>query len=416
MKKRIILMSALACAFMVFTGCSDDNDEPKLNWATVLPSEQITVGDNLSVNFNNDQASAGSVKFAVDNTADNAATVSLLNIIPGYGELNVPVTLSKTADKAYAFTGKLSVTSAPAMTRMEAAGYSIYDVIVNGTIIDSKCTVNVTSALSEQAQGGLTGTWNLLDKAVPGGENGGYKSAPLMMTWTANDATKPNMQSVAGIISAMGGPVLFNLLQNVTFNADGNITASYYTPLKDENVMDFIGGSEENEDGSYTYKVVHQGEWSQSKKNLAFWYAKDGYIYVTPNLSAILGATGAGDLNLDIETIANLAQMIGVDADKLKNVLTTWNKTGIPLKYTVDGNNLSLTVDKEMAAPVIELLLPTLPMLQKMYENMQKNDPDTAGMISMLLFMMNGAQSFEDIATIWKENTKEFGINLNFTK
>lgn len=301
------------------------------------------------------------------------------------------------------------------MTRMAEAGYTIYNVNVDGTLANGKYELTVSSELSEEAQGGLTGTWTLLDKATPNAEGTGYESAPLLMTWSANDAEKPNMAGVANIAVAFGNPVLYNLLQNVTFNADGNITASYYKTQDDESVMNFMGATEENEDGTYSYKVVHKGEWSQSPKNLAFWYAKDNCIYVTPNISAILGAEGVEDGSISIDDVATLASALGIDKVKLAEALNTWNKTGIPVKYTINGNNLSVYVDKELANPVIQLLLPALPTLQKMYEGMKESDPTNYQYLSMLLGMM-GAKSFNDIATIWNENTKDFGISLNFKK
>lgn len=413
MKKKILFMSALLCALLSFTACSNDDDEPSVNWNEVLPTDEISIGNDLDVEFNGAKVTSGNVKFTVEGSNANTATLALNDIVPGYGEIDIPVTLEKTADNSYTFKGTLAVTSAPQMTRMESAGYTIYNLSVDGNGTGSKCTISITSALSEEAQGGITGTWKLLDKAISDATTNSYSSAPMMMTWSANDATKPNMAGIANIAMAFGNPILYNLLENVTFNADGNITASYYTPVEGENITDFMSGTEDNGDGTYSYKIVHKGAWSHSPKNLAFWYAKDGCIYVTPNIKAILGATGSS-ATIDFEQIAQLAATIGVDPTKLVTALKTWNQTGIPVKYTNDGTNLKVYVDKELAAPIIELLLPTLPTLQQMYENMP--DSDTKSMISMMLFMMNGATSFNDIATIWNENTKDFGISLNFTK
>lgn len=277
------------------------------------------------------------------------------------------------------------------------------------------CSNDDDNTPSEKQQ--LIGTWKLIDKGTMegDGDNKVYTSAPIMMTWSAIDKSKPNMETIAGLATSMGSAILFNLLESVTFNEDGSITASYYTPLKDENIMDFAaGGNGPDDNGNISYSVVHKGNWSQAPKGLATWDAKSGYIYVTLNINAIIGATGSSNTEVSVEAITAFAKKYGIDADKLSTLLNTWSKEGIPLKYTLKGSDLSVYVDKELASPVIELLLPALPALQQMYENMP--DSDTKSMISMMLLMMNGATSFNDIANIWNENTKDFGISLNFTK
>lgn len=411
MKKKALFLSALACALFTFSACGDD-DEDTTDWSKVVPTEAIAVGNGVTATLNGEAVASGNIAFTVG--SGNTATLALDTVIPGYAQITVPVTLSKSSDNSYSFTGSTDVSDAPAMlTRDVDRSSVIYNIGVNGTIVDGKCTVSITSQLDASAQGDLVGTWKLLEKGTPASDGSGYTSASLMMTWSAIDATKPNMQTIASLASAFGSPVLFNLLQDVTFNADGNITATYYALQDGESVTDFMNSYNSNEDGTVSYSVVHKGEWQKSTKNLAFWYAKNGYIFVSPNLNAITAVKGSEWLELDETALAQY----GLDAATVKAAFEQWNKTGIPLKYTISGNNLSVYVDKEMAAPFVQMLIPTLPALQKAYEQMATEDPQTAQMIQLMFAMIGSTDvDFTQIGTIWNENTKDFGLSLNFTK
>jgi len=87
-------------------------------------------------------------------------------------------------------------------------------------------------------------------------------------------------------------------------------------------------------------------------------------IFVAPN-----NATDSKVKDLTTEQIKALvkpiAEEVDIDATQLATALDTWNKMGIPLKHTIDGNALSVYVDKEFAAPYVAVLLPALGTLDK---------------------------------------------------
>lgn len=95
MKKKILFMSALLCALLSFTACSNDDDEPSVNWNEVLPTDEISIGNDLDVEFNGAKVTSGNVKFTIEGSNANTATLALNDIVPGYGEMDVPVTLEK---------------------------------------------------------------------------------------------------------------------------------------------------------------------------------------------------------------------------------------------------------------------------------------------------------------------------------
>ena len=84
--------------------------------------------------------------------------------------------------------------------------------------------------MSEIAQAGLTGSWNL--SATSSGE-----STPLFFVWSAIDLEKPNFENAAALVNLFGSMILFNVLNQVTFHEDGNITAKYWENFSMENMI-----------------------------------------------------------------------------------------------------------------------------------------------------------------------------------
>ncbi|MDE5650217.1 MAG: DUF4925 domain-containing protein, partial [Duncaniella sp.] len=99
-----------------------------------------------------------------------------------------------------------------------------------------------------------------------------------------------------------------------------------------------------------------------------------------------------------------------VNPETIRTILT-WLQTGVPLKYSVDGDYLSLYIDKEMADPFMVIIFKFLPVLQNMMDEMAAENP----MMSMMYGLL-GIEKFSDLQTIWESNTDEFKIALNFNQ
>ena len=91
---------------------------------------------------------------------------------------------------------------------------------------------------------------------------------------------------------------------------------------------------------------------------------------------------------------------------------------GIEYKYTVNGQNLKIYVDKELCAPVIDALLPVLPTLDAVLEQLaQSHDPEDFKTLQTIKKIMDqiGLQKPSDLDLVWKATT-EFEIAYNFAK
>lgn len=408
--KKIFTLLMLAGA-LVFSACEESGENPA--WKQ-LPTTPIT-GADATLTVNGD-TNSGSVQLTASSATQG--TLTMTGVLPGYSEVSMDVTLSEKADGSFDISGEKGLTTSPAM-RSAAAEPVIFNLAVRGNITpEGKITVSVTSALSTEAQGGLTGNWALqYESAIT--EEGTLATAPLWMDWSALDPDKPNAEFLATMASTFGSAFLFQYLNQVTFSADGNITAKYWTGSLE--IGEVLGSMDYNEDQtSALWSDLHNNEWLSSPKNLAFWYVKDGCIRVVPNINAILGQVGEDndgampDMSALTEIIAALSEY-GIDIAPLLPTILEWLDTGIPLKYAVTDGALKVYIDKEMAAPFVTALLPALPKIDEMIAQMKEQNPDdeTVQMIDMLLMMLR-IENFAGFETIWKENTKDFGIALNF--
>lgn len=401
MKKTAISLF-LTAVVAVFSACGDSSDEA---WRG-LPTTPVT-GEDATLTVNG-QPMQGSVQL-VPASAEQG-TLTLTDVLPGYANIEMAVTLAGRADGSFDFAGEKGLTSAPAMTTKAAAAEPpIFLLSVKGNLTPAgKVTLDAKSVLTADAQGGLSGTWRLLPAPVADPATGMPALTPIFVVWTPIDAAKPNMQQGAMLVDLFGSMVLFDVLDSVTLHEDGNITARYWPEIG-------MGGTDENNNF-----VASHDEWLESpKNNLAFWYVKDGCFYVVPNIDAILRQTaeddaGAGEQAIDLEQIIARLGQFGVDTETLQAALKEWMVTGIPLRYAKEGNSLKLYVDKQMAAPFMEALLPALPILDEVLAPILADENDQTGALIKMVFSMLGIEKLADIQTIWNTNTADFELSINF--
>ena len=362
MKNKFLFLLVLGLVFLA--GCSDD-DEPE--WKKI-PQEEISA-QNIALEINGEKASSGTVQMTVK--SESEAVLNMKNVIPGYAEIPVEVTLEKLADNSFAFTGEKGLTTPPAMmtVRSTASVPVILYVKVDGKVsLDGKASVTATTRLAETAQGGLAGSWNLQLTSTT--VDNALVAAPLFITWTALDAEKPNMEFAANVVNLFGSAALVNLLNQVTFHEDGNITAKYWSEITMEDIFNGMG-----DDGSF---VVAHDKWLTSSKGLAFWYVKNNMIYIIPNIDAIIAQVNkdnGGENVVKTEDMTVLLEKLGeygINVEALLPVVMEWASTGVPLKYDAQGSTLKLYVDKEMVAPFMAALLPALEVLQKEVDKILK--------------------------------------------
>lgn len=400
--KKTAIVFVLTAAVAVFAACGGSKEAEA--WRE-LPTTPVTGGDaTLTVNG---QPAQGSVQLVPANAAQG--TLTLTDVLPGYASVEMEVALAEQADGSFDFSGEKELTAAPAMTTKAAAAEpAIFLLSVRGNMTAAgKATLDAKSALTTAAQGGLSGTWRLLPAAVTDPATGMPALTPIFMVWTAVDAAKPNMQQGSMLVNLFGSMVLFDVLDSVTLHADGNITARYWPRIG-------MGGTDDA--GNF---VASHDEWIESpKNNLAFWYVKGDRFYVVPNIDAILRQAAADNGSDDAPSV-DLAQLMeqlkafGVDTETLQAALKEWAVTGIPLRYAKQGGSLKLFVDKQMAAPFIEALLPALPELDEMLAPILSDPENENAALIQMVFSMLGIEKLADIQTIWNTNTADFELSIN---
>lgn len=401
MKKSAILLF-LTAAVAVLSACGDSSDAEA--WRE-LPTTPVTGGDaTLTVNG---QPMQGSVQLVP--TSAERGVLTLNGVLPGYASVEMEVALAEQADGSFDFSGETGLTAAPAMTTKAAAAEpAIFRLTVEGNLTPAgKATLAARSALTPEAQGGLSGTWRLLPAPVADPVTGMPALTPIFVVWTPIDAAKPNMQQGAMIVDLFGSMVLFDVLDSVTLHEDGNITARYWPEIG-------MGGSDENNNF-----IASHDEWLESpKNNLAFWYVKNDRFYVVPNIDAILRETadedGGEEQPADLEQIVAQLKQFGVDTEALQAALKEWMVTGIPLRYAKEGSSLKLYVDKQMVTPFMEALLPALPKLDEMLAPILADPENETGALLQMAFGMLGIEKLADIQTIWNTNTADFELSVNF--
>lgn len=371
----------------------------------------------------NGGSTTGSVQLTATSTTQG--TLFLTNVLPGYAEISMDVTLSGRTDGTFDITGEKGLTTAPSMISRADAESVIFNISVSGNVTpEGKATVNLISALSTEAQGGLAGTWDLLSEVKLKEDDGAMTIAPLWVTWSALDPAQANAEGFARGVGTFGSMPLYQVLHSVTFSTDGNIMAEYWSGNVDLQTAIFQGTVTDQETLITTFINIHEDEpWLESPRNLAFWYVKGDNLYVVPNITAILAQVGkdSGSSvdtgNLDISALlSKLGEYDITLTAELLSTVTGWLQTGIPLKYVKSNGALKLYVDKEMCSPIIEALLPALPKLDEMIAKLIAENPDDQSiqMLPMFLAMLQ-IKNFADLEPIWNNNTDEFEISLNLT-
>ena len=268
--------------------------------------------------------------------------------------------------------------------------------------------------------------------------------APVRIIWTPIDETEKNGQNISALGTLFVSHLLAEVINSITLTDDGNLTASYYPEMitgqdAEGNPLDMQTWMMSKLGALETAPV--ERKWLTSPKNLMHWYAKDGLVYLIPNLPQILmqAAADKGE-SLDIEaimvilqqvnemddatlgaTLAALGQQMGIDPAilqaldvKLIREVLGWMTTGVPLKYTVTAEGaMRLYADKDMVSPFMPILLAFLPQLQAAFD--EAVAADETGMLQFVMAML-GLEKFTDLNDVWYKNTDQFAVGLGFQR
>ena len=419
---------ALIASIIATTACQKDNADE--TWRQI-PVDQITVESGKAVvTVNEIPETDGTVQFVAENEDD--ATLNMTGIVPGYAEIQIGVDLQKQSDDTFAFKGSTILSTPPsiAATLRSTEENPCYAVNVEGTItIEGVVNVAVTTQV-QGASVSLTGTWNLTRQSkvdltlTP-------VNGPVHITWKAAGAAGTAVSAILPTVNMLACQLVAETLDQVTFDESGNIMAKYYEDLDlgDDPmaaIKALVGEIKPDLKGNVTFKA-HHIDWTTSPKaNLAFWYAFDNSLFVVPNVSAIAkAADDFSDSRADIQgtdissflEILNALKEYGVDVNTINAELQKILSRGIELKYSLEGGNLKIYVDKSLCDPMVTALIPALSVLDTLLEQLsQSNDPEDQKIVTKIKLIMGilGLEKPSDLGTLWKATTEfEFALNLN---
>ena len=417
-------MMAILVSIFAMTACQKDKADD--TWKQ-LPVGQISVeSGKATISVNDIPCNYGNVQLVAD--SDDAATLTLTGVVPGYNDVKVSVDLLKKSDDSFAFKGTTIVSTPPsiAATLRSTDENPCYAFNVDGSItLDGAVKVTVATQVQGDSAS-LIGSWNIVRKCRYNGKGVDPNDrSPIQFKWKISDGLGEKLLYNVSLFNHFGNCVLTEVFDQVTFDETGNIMARYWPDL---GVDDGLAGAfslifPPSSDGYYYYKPKNHTDWLESPKaNLAFWYATGNSLFVVPNVAAIIEATDSEtvrsdasgiDLSSIMEILAQLKEF-GVDVNALNAELQKILQRGVELKYSVDGDSLRIYVDKALCDPIVKALLPALPKIDVLLEQLVQAENETARKIKGFMGVL-GLEKPSDLATLWNATT-EFEIALNFTK
>lgn len=397
MKKSIILKTMLlACSAGLLASCSNDDNydgaapqEITANYSNI-PLAGMT--QNLVLTYSGDTIFGKNVKFITSDS--KTADIVLENVLPHEASVTIGgVSLQGDGKGGYTFSGN-DFTS-PLNTK----------VSYKGTVEKGKLTLNIDPTIPGNF---LTtqGTWNVY-KATFASASGSGKGLIVKM-----DGSEPS--DFGPMVGALAGNFIGSVLRDVTFNKDGNITATYADVPSDiaNQIATLLTGNIQRTDD----------EWKQAPKNLATYYVtSDSLLYVTPNVYMILNqvakdqaAAGSGDSETAAlrASRANAGITTGIDLENLQNTvknyidlydaLMKWGSEGLKLKVE-KSDKIGATADDIMITITGDELQPVFKVLKNLPASVKNQEIQGLGMkLGTILDMV--------------EFSKDFSMSLYFTK
>lgn len=319
MKKNLLYLFALICSISVFTACSDD-DPAVLNVNTSYSGESLDLkycgsqllGKEISFETRDGKTATITMKGVLDINGLLSQLISksteVLSTAPGVIPGEVTTTLSNVA---ITLSGEKYIFEGTDSNNGRELQYS-------GEIQKDKLTMSVNVTLPKNDLTETTWTlspvdWTTGDAAIKflwESDHEGITIPGLIEEpWPTKDASV--------LISMMISPMLDKVLQSVTFQADGNIVASY-----------------SNDDAS---------TWQTSPINLAQYYFKDNKMYVQLNIDMIMATVQSNKSKADVQN-PNLSELYPLLS------------TGIPFNYEIENGKAKIYMDKNVLVPILSIL------------------------------------------------------------
>lgn len=397
MKKRLFYVCVLMITAFTFAACGDDDNTP------LIPAADLntTFGSGeakLTMNYGGEAVVGKQVAF---NTADSkTATLTLKDVIPGEAETSISDIQLVEGKEQYTFEGSTTTTRTAGVTISYSGTVKKGDLTLslNVTMPNTQGWAK-TYELGEFTKGdekywvysrqGFKPPFKYILKEMTRTEtvigSAGYVAIahtyPAAGTTAQDTINACNITTFTDKFRGALGCLLPQVLQAVTLESDGNITASYSS-----NPISFDQSYLINPQGTTPemVKALISGQtWQQSPKNLAYWFEKDSKLYIKLNIAAIVSQSMGNDalggiisavLSSDVATIKNLLKGLNMDiANSLLNLddktfaqILDWLKNGIPVKVNKANGHTYFYLDREVIGPIMKESPIWLPIIEPM--------------------------------------------------
>lgn len=351
MSTKLRYLFTLICSICLFTACGDDDKGEggggDTTWEQVAGSYE---GDKLAFSYGETTLTGKKATFTATNSSNGS--LALTNVIPG----EETTTISDIKVENSAFSGTAATTNA--------------NVEYTGSVKDDVMTLKLNVVMKDP--NGWAKKYRMAD----------YTTGEL----TYNDYTNPNAviagagyfnyvcntgssdfgTSYGAMFRGVFGVLLPQVLNTVTLNSDGNITANF---MKGPKIQFEPMWAMQAPTADVVTGLIPTSGWQQSPEHLAYWFEKDGKLMVKLNIGAIMSQVMGSDagalegiinqiLTSDPATLKTLlAGLLKVPAipvsDETIAMIQSWVVNGVPMSVkTVDGHTY-MYLDKETFDPIM---------------------------------------------------------------
>lgn len=305
---------------------------------TLLGAYSSTTANKLVLTYSEKELIGKTVSL---DQKDGKYILTLQNIVPGETQTSIELASLTETNDAYPFEGTLTTAEGNKLT-------------YKGNVKSGTLTIDLKVVLPTND---IMGTWPLAasySKRIGTSRPPKIdKSSALVFEWESSaDAISPFFSVVKIMLPDMCAALLNGVLKDITFKEDGNIIASY-APMTPE-VLEKCMSKQASE-----IITRSESDWVSSPLNLAFYYIKDGKLFIIPNMDMItrqieLDKTKSDKGNFDLSQILPLLQVL------IPN--------GVP--FTIQSNypdngkdQTSLIIDKDLTTQLLSRLISYIPQL-----------------------------------------------------
>lgn len=376
------------CMVALLTACDDNDDDAgfEMNGTYSNKLSAPEGGDALILTYSGREFIGKDVAFKMIN--DNTANITLQGVLPGETATPLENVTLTTETNGYSFAGNGTGTNGTTFA-------------YTGKVEKGKMTLALTDVKIVSNQLTANKTWYPVQTGVT--EETDPVQGPYTCRHYAFHLVTDNLilAQAAPMLEGMVGNLITWFINNVTFNPDGNITASYGTMPEGKALADLLNAAPDRK----------ESDWISSPINLASYYVKDdSELYIVPNVDMILyqiqqNKTKA-DSSLDPAVLAAVYQQLnkwsttGIKMTIRKNSEVPYNNMGSLIAYKGD---IFMFLDKEEIAAFI----PLLSLVKGLLPDDILNGP-MGPMIGTILDMLSGS--------LQQAQTLELGMMLTKEK